>query len=252
MKPLAFSPMISTVLAVAFWVFPTQAKDAKLGMPQKTGPFQITLTTSPAAPQSGSNLFRVEVSRKGKVVSAAQVKLTLTMPLHRHGGRSDREPVISWNLKFVNGTYQGRTRLPMSTTWQAQVDVKTATEKGAVKYRFTAGKPAPVHLGMTHMADDFTVTLTTDPAVPHLGENRFKVKVERDGQPISDAGVTITLNQPAATKGPVAVMLEPDAAVKGTYHGTVRLAATGDWEARVAVQSGDAKGTALYQFSTAK
>lgn len=252
MKPLVFPPVFSLVLAVAFAVLPAQAKGAKLGIPQKAGPFQITLTAIPTVPQSGSNLFRVEVRRKGQVVSDAMVKLTLTMPLHRHGGRSDREPVISWKLNFVSGAYQGRARLPMSTAWLAQVDVKTATAKGTAKYRFTADKSAPVHLGMAHMADDFTVTLTTDPITPQIGENRLSVKVERDGQPISDAGVTITLNQPAAATNPVEVMLHADAAIKGSYHGTTTLAATGDWEARVVVQAGDTKGTALYQFSTAK
>lgn len=251
MKPLA---IFTILLAVAFAVLPLQAKGAaKLGIPQKTGPFQITLTTIPTAPQSGSNLFRAEVSRKGQVVSDALVKLTLTMPLHRHGGRSDREPVISWNLNFVNGAYQGRTRLPaMSTAWLAQLDVKTATGKGTAWYRFTSDRSAPVHLGMAHMADDFTVTLTINPAMPQVGENRLSVKVERDGQPISDVGVTITLSQPAVTTAPLEVMLHSDAAVKGTYHGTAALPLSGDWEARVAVQAGDAKGTALYQFRTAK
>ena len=141
MKTIALSTVLAALVAVVIAVQPAHAKDAaKLGTPQAAGPFQVTLTTIPAVPQSGSNLFRVEVIRKGEVVSDAQVALTLTMPIHRHGGRSGREPKISCNLAFQNGAYAGRARLPMSTTWRAQVDVKTATEKGTALYQFRVGK----------------------------------------------------------------------------------------------------------------
>lgn len=247
MKSLPFAMAIISLWALAN--SPAQARDpARLGVSQKAGPFQITLTTIPAAPQSGSNRFQVQVSREGKAVKNALVKLTLTMPLHRHGGRSDREPQITRNLGFVQGAYQGQARLTMAAVWLTKVDVKTSTGKGTAFYRFTANKPTPVHLGMGHMADEFVGTLTTGHAMPQVGENQLRPKITRENQPIDESKVSITLNQSALTTDSLKVIPLSEAALRGVYPGTVILPATGEWEAYVAVEANAKKGDAFYQF----
>lgn len=242
------------VLAFAGWtalsLLPAHAKDKPLlGKPQAAGPFQITLSTIPVAPQAGVNRFRVEIHRKGEIVSDAQVSLTLTMPLHRHGGRSGNEPEVTPRLVFANGAYLGTARLSMQGVWQAQIFVRSAADKGKVTYRFTAGKAAPVHLGMAHMAGDFEVTLTTEPPVPQAGDNRFVVSVSRDGQAVQDATVSVDFSRPANQPPAFSVTLARN---NHLYDGTATLPEPGDWEARINVQSGDTKGTALYQFRVGK
>jgi hypothetical protein len=276
--------------AVALGVSPAHAKNTtKIGMPQAAGPFQVTLTTIPVVPQNGANRFRVEVNRKGETVSDAEVTLTLTMPLHRHGGRSDVEPKITKRLLWTQPAYMGNVRLPMGGVWQAQVAVKSGAEKGTAHFKFLVGKGAPIHLGMAHMAGDFVVVLTTDPATPQAGENRILVKVERNGQPVNGASVIASfqhvmmpmpkgkvdstlkaMERESKAKDPssphggmgehnVVATLKPanaatpDAPLRaGQYEGMVTLPVPGDWEARVAIEAGDTKGTALYQFRTAQ
>lgn len=230
-----------------FAPYSAQAADAALGTAQQAGPFTVTLI---AAPQLGRTRFEARVSRDGAYVTDAQVRLSLSMPYHKHGGTSDRLADVDVNRQ--GGQYAGSIKLKMEGIYQARVTVQSAGQKGAATYGFKVSKKAPVvHLGMWHPAGNFEVRLTTDPATPKAGENKLRVQVTRDGQPVSDAKVNVYLSMPSM-KMAGAIVNSTLAAAENGYEGTAKLIHAGDWEAHINVQAGGKKGTAVYNFRAAE
>jgi hypothetical protein len=83
MKNKNLVALLSLMVLVSTLSVAARSDDDRLGSPQQAGPFQVTLLTDPATPQAGVNRFRADVTQGGKPVKDAQVKLRLTMPLHR-------------------------------------------------------------------------------------------------------------------------------------------------------------------------
>lgn len=227
--------------------------DGKLGTPQKTGRFQITLLTEPTVPQIGDNRFRIDLTRDGHSVADAKVTLSLTMPLHRHSPRGTDEPKIATQLFASGDAYAGFVRLDRNGPWQARVRVQAGRQKGTAYFSFRAGKVAPKHLGMQHPAGAFQVILTTDPGAPTVGIIRFRVLVTRKGQPVTGATVNLGLAQPLMSKPDTSLYLALKAtkSTAGLYEGTTTLTQSGDWEARINIQMGTGWATTLYQFEVA-
>ncbi len=105
---------------------------AALGTAQAAGPFQITLTTDPAAPTEGDTRFIAAVTRDGKPVKDAEVKAALSMPTMNMGG-----PNVELDHKD-DGRYQGEADLSMGGAWQAVVTVSDEGETGTATYAFAA------------------------------------------------------------------------------------------------------------------
>jgi hypothetical protein len=102
-------------------------------------------------------------------------------------------------------------------------------------------------LGTTQAAGPFQVTLSTDPAAPKVGETRFAAQVTRNGQPVSDARVKVSLSMPSMSMAGPEVTLK--AAGAGTYEATANLGMGGDWQAKTTVSAGEETGTAVHQFA---
>ena len=226
------------------------ADDARIGMPQKTGPFQITLLVEPKVAQVGQNRFRVDLTRDGHPVADAKVTLTLTMPLHRHSPRERHEPRIETQLFASGDAYARFVQLDSQGPWHARVRVQAGEQKGLASYSFRAGKAAPHHLGMQHPAGPFQVVLTTDPHAPTVGNNHFRVLVTRDGKPVTGATVNLGLAQPLMSKPEPSlyVAFKEAKSSAGLYEGTASLSQTGDWEARINIQVGTHWARTLFQF----
>ncbi len=224
-----------------------QAADAALGTAQQAGPFTVTLI---ASPQLGRTRFEARVSRDGAYVTDAQVRLSLSMPYHKHGGTSDRLADVDVNRQ--GGQYAGSIKLKMEGIYQARVTVQGAGQKGAAAYSFKVGKNAAnAHLGMWHPAGNFEVRFTTDPATPKAGENKLRVQVARDGQPVSGATVKLHLSMPGMRMAGAVVSstLSPSG---NAYEGTAKLIHSGDWQAHITVNANGTKGIATYNFTASE
>lgn len=100
-------------------------------------------------------------------------------------------------------------------------------------------------LGTAAAAGPFQVTLTTDPAAPKVGDTRFQAQVTKDGQPVKDATVTISLSMPSMNMG------GPETTFKPTgeqYEGAANLGMGGEYQAKTTVTAGGDTGTAVFQF----
>ncbi len=230
------------------------ADNARIGMPQKTGPFQITLLVEPKEAQVGENRFRVDLTRDGHPVADAKVTLTLTRPLHRHSSRQQPSPRIETQLFASGAAYACFVHLDSTGPWQARIRVQSGEQKGSASYSFSAGKAAPHHLGMQHPAGPFQVVLTTAPDAPTVGNNRFRVLVLRDGKPVTEATVNLGLAQPLMSRPEPSLYVALKAAKSraGLYEGTASLPQTGDWEARINIQMGTHWARTLFQFKVAQ
>lgn len=233
---------------------PAHARESDLGMPRKAGPFQITLLTEPTVPQVGENRFRVDLTRDGYPVVDARVTLILTMPRHRHSARGSHQRRTEIQLLASGDAYARFVRLDSNGPWQARVQVRAGTRKGSASYSFRAGNATPQHLGMQHLAGPFQVVLTTVPDAPHVGDNRFRVLVRRNGQPVTGATVNVRLAQPLMSKPDTSLYLALKAAKSsaGLYEGTATLSQSGDWEARINIQMGTRWATTIFQFNVAQ
>jgi nitrogen fixation protein FixH len=107
---------------------------AALGTEQAAGPFQVTLSTDPAAPKVGETRFQAKVSRSGQPVSGATVRVSLSMPSMNMAG-----PEVT--LKPAGaGEYEGTANLGMAGDWQAKTTVSAGADTGAAIYQLTAGQ----------------------------------------------------------------------------------------------------------------
>lgn len=105
---------------------------AALGMAQAAGPFQVTLTTDPAAPTEGAARLSAVVTRSSIPVDDAEVSAALSMPTMKMGG-----PNITLEHKG-GGRYEGPVSLSMGGVWQAVVTVTDDGGTGTATYSFTA------------------------------------------------------------------------------------------------------------------
>jgi len=87
-----------------------------------------------------------------------------------------------------------------------------------------------------------TITLTTKPTPPKMGENALKVTIkDASGKPVADADVSVNFHMAAmpAMKMPE---MKNGAALKhvkdGTYAGTGQVMMAGKWDATVVVKRG--------------
>jgi nitrogen fixation protein FixH len=111
-------------------VVPAAARVA-LGTQQAAGPFQVTLSTSPAPPKAGETRFQAKVSRDGQPVSGATVTVSLSMPSMKMTG-----PDVT--LQAAGDRYEGSANLGMAGEWEAKTTVNASGETGTATYRFTA------------------------------------------------------------------------------------------------------------------
>jgi hypothetical protein len=117
---------------------------------------------------------------------------------------------------------------------------QTATPGGS-----TPAATAAAPLGSEQAAGPFQVKLST-PATPKAGDTRFQASVTRNGQPVSDATVSVSLSMPSMQ------MAGPDVTLKPTgsqYEGTANLSMAGEWQAKTTVSADGESGSAVYQFS---
>ncbi|MBI3911028.1 MAG: FixH family protein [Armatimonadetes bacterium] len=113
-----------------------------------------------------------------------------------------------------------------------------------------APKQAGAGLGTPQPAGVFQVTLSTEPSAPKMGEMRFRAHVSRDGQPVSDAQLNLSLSMTSMKMIGPEVTLEP--AGDGEYEATANLSMGGGWEAKVTITAGGETGTAVYHFTVSQ
>lgn len=107
---------------------------AALGTAQAAGPFQVTLSTQPAAPRSGDTRFQAKVTKGGQPVTDATVNLSLSMPSMNMAG-----PEAS--LQHMDGgSYEGTANLSMGGDWEAKTSVAGGGDTGTAVHRFTASQ----------------------------------------------------------------------------------------------------------------
>jgi len=88
---------------------------------------RLMLTTAPAPPRVGSNVFRVRlVSAAGAPLAGAQVSLALDLPAMPAMGMAGAKAVVAL-ADQGGGLYEGRGRLGSTGTWQVTI---TATRQG--------------------------------------------------------------------------------------------------------------------------
>jgi nitrogen fixation protein FixH len=85
------------------------------------------------------------------------------------------------------------------------------------------------------------ITFTSEPDPPRMGENAFEVMVMQDGQPVTDADVSVEFFMPAMPAMNMAEMkntvtLKHEGA--GRYRGTGNVMMAGDWDATVMAMRG--------------
>jgi hypothetical protein len=118
---------------------------------------------------------------------------------------------------------------------------QTATQPSAGTGAATTGAA----LGMEQPAGPFQATLSTE-TPPKMGETRFVAKVTRNGQPITDATVKVSLSMPSMNMAGPVVTLKPSGS---QYEGPANLSMGGAWQAVTTVTAGSDTGTATYQFN---
>ena len=104
-------------------------------------------------------------------------------------------------------------------------------------------------LGTEAAAGPFQVALTTEPAAPKVGDTRFHSRVTKDGQPVKDATVTVSLSMPSMNMGGPETTLTP---AGDHFEGTANLGMGGEYQAKTTVTAGGDTGTAVYRFSASQ
>lgn len=105
-----------------------------LGTQQPAGPFQVTLSTDPAAPRVGDTRFEARITRDGQPATGATVRVSLSMPsMQMVGPEVSLEPT-------GDDTYAGMANLSMGGEWQADVSVSAGGESGTAVYQFSASQ----------------------------------------------------------------------------------------------------------------
>lgn len=93
---------------------------------------------------------------------------------------------------------------------------------------------------MNALGTKATIEFTTSPAPPHKGQNIFRVKLAGpDGEPVTDADVTVTFFMPAMpAMGMSAMRLVSRFTDKGdgTYEGSEELKSGGTWQVTIVAQ----------------
>lgn len=105
---------------------------AKPGTPTKAGPFEVTLALDAPQPKIGQSQFKATVTREGKPVTDATVKLELTMPQMKMDG-----PTATL-AHTTDGVYAGTANLGMGGAYSAKVSVSAADASGEALYDFRA------------------------------------------------------------------------------------------------------------------
>lgn len=116
------------------------------------------------------------------------------------------------------------------------------TKSGATA---TSSAATGAGLGTAAAAGPFKVTLTSVPAAPKVGETRFQAQVTRDGQPVKNATVTVSLSMPSMDMGGPETTLK---AAGEQYAGTANLGMGGEYQAKTTVTAGGDTGTAHFHF----
>ncbi len=97
----------------------------------------------------------------------------------------------------------------------------------------TKGKPSETK--QEKQVDGLTVSVSTEPASPRIGENLIRVTVKKkDGKPVPDATVQLTYTMPMPGMMPATVLMKPGK--DGAYEVKVNLGMGGQWDLTVTVQ----------------
>lgn len=99
-------------------------------------------------------------------------------------------------------------------------------------------------------AGPFKVSLKTVPADPKAGTTAFEIAVTRDGKPVSDATVSLTLSMPAMP-GMKASEVALAGGANGIYKGSGNLSMAGEWDAKVSVKSSADEGSVSFKTNAA-
>ncbi len=102
------------------------------GTPAMAGPFEVTLSLDAPEPKVGDTPFKVTVTRNGKPVEDATVKLALTMPQMNMGGPN------ATLAHTQGGVYAGTANLGMGGAYSTVVEVSAGADKGEATYDFRA------------------------------------------------------------------------------------------------------------------
>lgn len=102
------------------------------GTATAAGPFEVTLALDAPEPKVGDAQFKATVTRDGKPVTDATVKLELSMPQMNMGGPS------ATLAHTKNGVYAGTANLSMGGAYSAQVNVSASGASGNAVYGFRA------------------------------------------------------------------------------------------------------------------
>ena len=105
---------------------------ATLGSATQAGPFEVTLALDAPEPKVGDTSFKVTVTRDGKPVEDASVKLALTMPQMSMGGPN------ATLAHTQGGVYAGKANLSMGGAYSTKVEVSAGADKGEAIYEFRA------------------------------------------------------------------------------------------------------------------
>ena len=108
------------------------ATAATPGTATQAGPFKVTLALDAPEPKVGDAQFKVTVTRDGKPVEDASVKLDLTMPQMNMGGPS------ATLAHTEGGVYAGTANLSMGGVYNTVVEVSAGADKGEATYDFRA------------------------------------------------------------------------------------------------------------------
>ena len=102
------------------------------GTATQAGPFEVTLALDESEPKVGDAQFKVTVTRDGKPVEDATVKLALSMPQMNMGGPN------ATLAHTQGGVYAGRANLSMGGAYSAKVSVSANGASGDALYDFRA------------------------------------------------------------------------------------------------------------------
>lgn len=102
------------------------------GTATTAGPFEVTLSLDAPNPKVGDTPFKVTVTRDGKPVEDATVKLDLTMPQMKMGGPS------ATLAHTRGGVYAGQANLGMGGAYSTKVEISAGADKGQAIYEFRA------------------------------------------------------------------------------------------------------------------
>ncbi|ALA59319.1 Efflux transporter, RND family, MFP subunit (modular protein) [Nitrospira moscoviensis] len=84
-------------------------------------------------------------------------------------------------------------------------------------------------------ADGLSISLSTQPASPRIGQNVIRVTViNKDGKPVSNANVQLTYTMPMPGMMPATVPMKRGK--DGTYEATVNLGMAGQWDLTITVE----------------